>query len=76
MAERHLDKPVIIWTYDENCYTVTEVLNLEENYHHDGDCACAPKSVLKECMEEAKKDGFESDYYLIHEKGTRILIAE
>jgi hypothetical protein len=73
MPENQLNKSVIIWTADEQCYHVTHVQVLKEDYVHDGDEGCTPRSILKEEWKEAKE---YDTHYVIHEKGTRIINAE
>jgi len=76
IPEKHLQKQVIIWTEDESAYLVTSVDILNERHVYDGDEGCAPISIMKESIAEAKSAGLDNEYYTIHERGTRILYAE
>ena len=72
-----LKNEVIIWTEDgEKAHTVVYVETLKEDFIFDGDEGCAPKSIMKEAVAEAKQTGDEDEYFLIHKKGTRIIHAE
>lgn len=78
IPENQLNKRVTIWTDDEQCFHISYVEVLKEDYVHDGVEGCAPRSVLKagytkEEWKEAKE--FDS-HYTVHEKGTRIINAE
>lgn len=77
VPDHMLKNEVIIWTDDEEkAHTVICVETLKEDYVFDGDEGCAPKSIMKEAIAEAKKTGDEDEYFVIHQKGTRIIWAE
>lgn len=78
IPEDRLKDEVIIWTDDERALVVSCVETLKEDYLFDGDEACAPKSVMKEVIDEEKKQGTydEGDFPVVHPKGRRILYAE
>jgi hypothetical protein len=72
-----LHNPVIIWAEDgEKAFVAAGVEILKEDHLYDGDEGCAPKSVLKESIADAKLTGDEDEYYLIHQKGTRIIYTD
>lgn len=75
IPKERLQDEVVIWTDDEKAYRVSDVERLTEDYLFDGDEGCAPKSAMKDCIEDAKQTGDEDEYYLIHPKGRRILYA-
>lgn len=77
IPEKNLKKEVIVWNIsDESAMTITDVEILKEDYLFDGDEGCAPKSVMKEAIAEAKRDGLEDEYPVVHIKGTRVLNGE
>jgi hypothetical protein len=81
MPKNRLKDPVFIWTDrddDASCFAVTDVEALKEDYLFDGDEATAPRSVMKEIIDNEKKEGTyqEGDFHLVHPKGRRILYAE
>lgn len=75
-----LKTPVIIWAGEEweAGFKVTDFQILKEDHFFDGDQGCAPKSALKELIEENERlpEDERTDYYLAHKKGTRIIHAE
>lgn len=77
MPKKHLNKPVCLWA-DEQGFKIVEVEILKEDYLFDGDEGCAPRSTMKEVIDGEKDFPPEDkgDYYVVHEKGTRILYIE
>jgi hypothetical protein len=76
MPPELLKLKVYIWPNDEEtALVVTGIERLKEDYVHDGDVGCCPKSIIKSgdpIVWEENKD----EYYLVHPKGTRIINAE
>ncbi len=78
MPENQLAKGVTIWTDKEQCFHITYVDILKEDYVSDGVDGCIGRSILKGTMtKEEWKEAKEFDsHYTVHEKGTRIINAE
>jgi hypothetical protein len=79
MPADKLKMPVTIWTDDEHCYIVQSVFRLEEDYvDSESGEGCAPKSVMKESIQQSKLDGTysEGDYAVVYPRGTRIIEAD
>lgn len=77
MPKKHLSKPVVIWEGD-SALRVEGVEVLKQDYLYDGDEGCCPRSEMKDVLEENKQlsEEDQTDFYVVHEKGTRILYAE
>lgn len=75
MPASALKREVVGWK-EESGVVVTGVMILKEDYLYDGDEGCAPRSTLQDAIAEAKKDGWEDEYHVVHPKGTRILDVE
>lgn len=78
VPESRLKDEVVIWTDEERGLLVHNVEILSEDYLFDGDEATAPRSVMKEIIDEEKRNGtyVDGEYYVVHPKGRRILYAE
>ncbi len=76
MPDHLLKLQVYIWpTDEERALVVTGIERLTEDYVHDGDVGCCPKSIMKSGDPDDWKEN-QDEYYLVHPKGTRILNAE
>lgn len=75
IPEKNLNQEVVIWTEDERCYTVDSLFICPEDFLFDGDEGCCPRSEMKDAIKEEKRDypDTESEYYVVHRKGTRII---
>lgn len=81
IPEDRIKDEVIIWTDrddDASAFAVKCVERLSEDYIFDGDEGCAPRSIMKETIEEEKAAGTysEQEFRVILHKGQRILYAE
>jgi len=69
-----LKEPVRIWTDDEQCYVISDVERLIEDYVFDGDEGVAPRSIMKNSDPENWKE-YKDEYYTVYPKGCRIINA-
>jgi len=72
LTDEQLSKPIYLWGVESGDNIEFDVL--DEDYLHDGDEGCAPKSVMEESMSGEPID--MEDYPLIHSKGTIIFQTE
>lgn len=73
LPEELLDDKVFGWAVDDEAgVKMVEILTLEEDHVFNGDDACAPRSELKEMTEP--EDWDDDEYYVVHKKGTKILV--
>ncbi len=71
LTDEQLSKPIYLWGVESGDKIEFDVI--DEDYLHDGDEGCAPKSVIEESLEEGED---LSEYPLTHSKGTIIFQTE
>lgn len=68
-----LSQEVIVWQEESGC-KIQSVTVLEENYLYTDEGA-EPESIIRDNYESDPED-FDSEHYLVHPKGARILLAD
>lgn len=74
MPSELLDKKIVTWPSDDSeiGHVIVELEILEEDYRFDGDNGSVAESIMKDTYEEWDAD----ENYVVHQKGTIILITD
>ena len=74
IPDQLLKEPVRIWTDDEQCFVISDVERLKEDYVFDGDEGVCPKSIMKSGDPKDWEEN-KDEYYTVYPKGCRIINA-